>query len=273
MAHILDNITFAWSYHESLLAALYKPAMVFKQISFVDLLDESLQCACNHAQRLKGFCDPQTLHEVTSFSQPGLHVRTIDLRIIQHRHLRHAVAQGLNHIPVRPTDIAEAVKTILNAFDQLVDILGIEYMDSSLLAARQYIHITCHDTLKAAAKANKYGFCFSGPYLFDSHAVQNELRWLLQNGFCSSLDKASNNTCFLYIKHIRLMALERLVGTDFFPCKIGEVWQLPTAILDQVCVELRNILPEFLPPYQALPYLMATFKQYKGKYRWLTNAF
>ena len=273
MTHILDNITFAWSYHESLLAALYKPAMVFKKFSFVDLLDVSLQCACNHAQRLKGFYDPQTLHELSSFNQPGLHVRTTDLRIIQHRHLRHAVAQGLNHIPLRTTDIAQAVKTVMYAFDQLVEILGIEHMDSNLLAAHQYVHSTCRDTLKAAAKTNKFGLRFSGSYLFDSQAVQNELRWLLQNLFCSGLDKASNNACFLCIKHIRLMALERLMGSDFLPCKTGEVWQLPTAILDQVCVELWNILPEFLPPYQALPYLMATFKQHKGKYRWLTNAF
>jgi hypothetical protein len=96
---------------------------------------------------------------------------------------------------------------------------------------------------------------------------------LLQNVYCSGLDKASNNACFTCIKHIGLMALERLMCNDFLPCKSGQVWQLPTAILDQVSVDLRNILPEFLPPYQALPYLMATFKQRKRKYRWLTNAF
>ena len=82
VAHILDNIIFAWSYNESLLAALYKPAMVFKKISFANLLDESQHCACKHAQRLIGFCNPQTLNEVSSFSQAGLHVQIIDLRII-----------------------------------------------------------------------------------------------------------------------------------------------------------------------------------------------
>lgn len=36
--------------------------------------------------------------------------------------------------------------------------------------------------------------------------------------------------------------------------------------------DLSKLLPECLPPYQALPYLMATYKQHKAKYRWLTNA-
>jgi hypothetical protein len=43
--------------------------------------------------------------------------------------------------------------------------------------------------------------------------------------------------------------------------------------LDQVSLDLASILPEFPLPYQSLPYLMATYKQHKGKYRWLTNAF
>jgi hypothetical protein len=273
LCHILDDITFAWSYNESLAAALYRPASVFKKISFANLLNDSQQCACTHAQRLIGFCDPQTTNEVSRFSQSGLHVRTTDLRIIQHRQLRHALSQGLNHIPLRPTDIAQIVRIIMSAFDQLVNILGLDHADSQLLEARRYLHVTCLDTLKAAARVNKFGFRYSGPYLFDIPAVRNELQWLLQNVYCSGLDKASNNACFICIKHIRLMALDRLMGNDFSPCKLGQVWQLPTAILDQVSVDLRNILPEFLPPYQALPYLMATFKQHKGKYRWLTNAF
>jgi hypothetical protein len=36
--------------------------------------------------------------------------------------------------------------------------------------------------------------------------------------------------------------------------------------------ELKNILPESLPHYSSLPYLMATYKVHKKKYRWLTNA-
>jgi hypothetical protein len=69
------------------------------------------------------------------------------------------------------------------------------------------------------------------------------------------------------------MALERLMGNDFLPCKVGLIWTLPSAVLDQVSSDLKDILPEFLPPYQALPYLMATYKQHKNKYRCLINAF
>jgi hypothetical protein len=178
LCHILDDITFAWSYNESLAAELYKPAAVFKKNSFANLLDDSQHCACTHAQRLIGFCDPQTLNEVSNSSQSGLHVRTTDLRIIQHRQLRHALSQGLNHIPLRPTDIAQTVRIVMSAFDQLVNILGLDHTVLHLLEARRYVHVTCLDTLKAAAKVNKYGFRFSGPYLFDIQAVRNEVQWL-----------------------------------------------------------------------------------------------
>ena len=273
LSHILDNVTFAWSYHESLTATLYKPAAVFKKFAFVNLLDESKQCVCTQTKRLLRFCDPDTLGEVSTFSPTGVHVRTTDLRIVQHRQLRHALSQGLNHILLRPTEIAQTLRTILSAFDQMITILGLDLTDSLIMEARRYTQVTCLNTLKTAARSNKFGFRFSGPYLLDILAVKNELHWLLQNLYCSGLDKASNNACFMCIKHIRLMALQRLMCNDFLPCKVGQVWQLPTAILDQVTVDLRDILPEFLPPYQALPYLMATFKQHKGKYKWLTNAF
>jgi hypothetical protein len=69
------------------------------------------------------------------------------------------------------------------------------------------------------------------------------------------------------------MALERLMGSDFLPYKNNNIWSLPSAILDQVARGLKLILPEFVLPYQSLPYLMATYKQHKSKYRWLTNAF
>ena len=161
----------------------------------------------------------------------------------------------------------------MSAFDQLINILGLDHIGSLILAACSYTHITCLNTLKIAATSNKYGVRFFGTYLLDIQVVRNKVYWLLQNLYCSGLGKASNNACFICIKHIHLTALERLICNDFLPCKVGQVWQLPTAILDQVFVDLRNILPEFLPPYQALSYLMATFKQHKGKYRWLTNTF
>jgi hypothetical protein len=109
--------------------------------------------------------------------------------------------------------------------------------------------------------------------LLDIPPVKNEIEWLLQHLYCSGLDKATNNACFICIKHIRLQALERLSGSDFAPCKANLLWSLPSAILDQVLEELKEILPESPPPYQALPYLMATYKQHRAKYCWLTNAY
>jgi hypothetical protein len=67
--------------------------------------------------------------------------------------------------------------------------------------------------------------------------------------------------------------LERLLGVDFVPCKTNLIWILPSQILDQVSQDLKRIIAKSPPPYQTLPYLMATFKQHKGKYRWLINAY
>ena len=69
------------------------------------------------------------------------------------------------------------------------------------------------------------------------------------------------------------MAYERLSSPDFQPCKDDSTWLLPTHMLDKVCEDLSIILPELTVKHKALPYLMATYKQHKKKYRWLTNAF
>ena len=56
------------------------------------------------------------------------------------------------------------------------------------------------------------------------------------------------------------------------PCKNGAFWELPSFILDKITHALSQLLSKSLPPFQALPYLMAIFKQHKAKYMWLTNA-
>lgn len=270
---LIEEITFAWMYADPLASVLYQPAMVFKKFSFIQLLDPTSSCLCTSAKRLIRFCDPQTCHELSSHAPSGLHVRTMDLTIIQHKELRHAIAQGLNHIPLQPTHIAKAVAAIMQAYAQLTQILNLESLQFPVVEAQQKLHATCLSILKAAARSNKHGFRVSTQSLFDIPAVKNESQWILQHLFCVGLDKASNNACFLCIRHIRLMAVERLNGMDFAPCTRSLIWLLPTAILDQVSNDLKLILPEFPPPYQSLPYLMATYKQHKGKYRWLTNAF
>jgi hypothetical protein len=80
-------------------------------------------------------------------------------------------------------------------------------------------------------------------HTFDISAVKNEMQWIFQHLYCSGLDKASNNACFICIRHIRLMAFERLSGNDFIPCKRNDIWSLPSAILDQVSNDLASILP------------------------------
>ena len=48
---------------------------------------------------------------------------------------------------------------------------------------------------------------------------------------------------------------------------------MPTSIQDQIKRELTSLLPECPISYEALPYLMATYKLHKTKYNWLTNAY
>jgi hypothetical protein len=272
LCSFVENITFAWSYDHNLTSVLYKPAAVFKQFSFFHLLHENETCACTSTARLRSFCDPLTITETSRFCKASIHVRTMNINIIQHKKLRSAICQGLNHIPLQPTIIAKAIASIMQAFDQLVQLLHLDQLQFPIEAARSQLHTTCLSILKASSQANKYGFRFSGSFLFDIAAVKNETEWLLKHLFCSGLDKATNNAFFICIRHIRLQALERLSGDDFSPCKTGSLWDLPSSILDKVSEDLSNVLPECLPPFQSLPYLMATYKQHKAKYRWLTNA-
>ena len=56
----LDFIALSWSYHKNLSTKFYQPSKVFKQFSFVDLLDDSAAYICMSALRLKPFLDPLT---------------------------------------------------------------------------------------------------------------------------------------------------------------------------------------------------------------------
>ena len=193
--------------------------------------------------------------------------------IIQHPSLRQALKQGLNHIVLRPTNIAQAVAVALDAFDQLVTILHLDQIGFPINEARERLHSISLNALKAASRSNKYGFRQSGKFLLDLIPVQNEIEWLLKNLYCAGLDKAANNACFICIKHIRLQALERLMGQDFSPCKSNDIWELQTSIFNTVKGQLIVLVPECPPIFNALPYLMATYKLYKAKYRWITNAY
>ena len=162
----------------------------------------------------------------------------------------------------------------INAFQQLFTILNLESFHVSFDDVVAFFRSHYLLTLQNAAHVNKFGLRFTGPYLFDIRAVKNEMQWLCSYFYVSRLDKANNNAYFLCIKHIRLQAYQRLMGEDFTPwvSSLTGSGLLPTAVLDSVRDELLVILPESPPVYTALPFLMAVFKQYKFKYRWLTNA-
>ena len=273
MVPCIADIMFAWKYHDKLSSTFYKPAEVFKKFSFIHLLDEADQCACLQAKRLSRFLDEQTRNETSSYAAAQVHVRSVDINLIQHRDLRQAVSMGLNHIPLKPTSIAVSIATILDAFMQLIHILKLEQLGLPVSEAMEWLRTSCLEQLKSAARSNRSGLRHSGQDLLSQKAVQNELNWILSRLYCSGLDKASNNACFICIKHIRLLALERLSCQDFSPCKEGQMWLIQSQVLEQVAREIKELVPQLQISSMALPYLMATYKLHKGKYRWLTNAF
>ena len=85
---------------------MYKPSSVFTNLSLIHFLDDQIQCVCSIATWLRRFCDPLTFNEHFDFCKLGTHVRTMDLNIIQHSGLHQALKQGLNHVVLRPTNIA-----------------------------------------------------------------------------------------------------------------------------------------------------------------------
>lgn len=273
LAQALPDVMFSWRYHDNLSSIFYKPAEVFKKFSFVHLLDCNEHCICLHAKRLTRFLDSQTSLEGSAFGPAQIHVRTVDVNLIQQKELRDAVSMGLNHIPVKPTNLAACVSTALDAFDQLCQILNLETVGLPIDEAKEWIRSTCLAELKHAAKNNRAGLRFSGHDLLAQKHVQNEISWITSKFYCSGLDKATNNICFVCIKHVRLLALERLSGPDFVPCKDDTDWILPSRILLGVTSDISALVPQLKISSQALPYLMSTFKMHKGTYRWLTNAF
>lgn len=269
----IADIRFAWRYHRNLAATLYRPSEVFKKFTFTQLLNPCDECSCLKVQRFKKFLDVSTLNETSSHAKAQVHVRTMDVKIIQHTGLREAVSMGLNHVPLKPTDISVSIATALDAFLQFTQILDLENLGLPILEATEWTRAACLEQLKAASKSNRSGLRFSGPDVLLLNAVQNEISWITSKLYCAGLDKATNNACFICVRHIRLMALERLSGPEFLPCKIDSTWTKPTDILEQITKELSDLVPQLSIPFLALPYLMATYKQHKNKYRWLTNAF
>lgn len=269
----LDDVAFSWMYDRNIASKVYKPSDVFKNFSFLHLLEDNATCICLTTHRFRPFLDPLTKLETSDVCKSSIHVRTMDPKIVQHPQLRSALIMGLNHIPLRPTNFREAIEATMQTYQHLYEILRLQDLGLDFHVTSKYLKQLCLEQLQIAAKTNKFGFRSSGPYLFNIPAVSNELHWLLSHLYISGLDKANNNACFMCIRHIRLQAYQRLMGEDFFPCKFEGKWELPTIVFDTVKEELVSLLPEIPPQFNALPFLMALYKQHKQKYRWLTNAF
>ena len=92
----------------------------------------------------------------------------------------------------------------MDAFEQLVDILQLASLKFPLEEAHSYMHSKCLNALKNASKNNIFGFKNTAKFMLDLPAIKNEINWLLKHLYCSGLDKATNNTYFTCIKHIRL---------------------------------------------------------------------
>ena len=270
MIPLMLNIMFAWSFMPNVSKFCYRPALVFKEFNVGSLLNGSYQCVCNNSKRLVQFLDPDTIDDTNE--NPKMHVRTMDTRIIHHHGLRNAITLGLNHIPLRNTNIREAIQVIVDAFGQVCQILRVDEIINVELASNM-VRAMARDKLLSAMKGNLFGFRYSKPYLFSEKAVEDELSWLLKHVFISGLDKATSNASFICIAHIRTQAMLRLNSPDFVPCRNNEDWESIEDVTHRVKIELKSILSELSIYEDELPYIMAIYKVHKKKYRWISNAF
>ena len=229
----LLNLIFAWTYHPNVSVYCYKPSMVFKNFDVSTLEDDKDNCICHSSRRFARFLDKDTSGKNGEGIGNKGHVRTMDLNIVQHKGLRHAIKMGLNQIPLRPTLIFEAIQVVFDAFLQVCQVLNIEHLMDMEKAGKK-IRTRCRLILLEASKLNKFGFKYSQPFLFNDNVVNNELNWLLEHVYISGLDKASNNACFICVDHIRRQTLERLNSPDFLPCVNNGQWSSIEEITDNI---------------------------------------
>lgn len=159
---------------------------------------------------------------------------------------------GLNHIPLKPILSCDAIRATSQAFSILFDMLKMYKYNIELDTALTVLHCICADRLRGASRVNKFGFKFSDQFLFDIPAVQNELKWLLSHFYISGVEKAANNASFMCIRHMHFQAYQRLMGSDFEPCKNDAIWLLPTAVLEMV---KENMVLNFPLPLMLCPFL------------------
>ena len=121
---LLLNIMFAWNFSPNVSKFCYKPALVFKEFSVESLMSGSYNCICAKFKRLAQFVDPGTMDD--NYHDPRAHLRTMNTRIIHHHGLREAITLGLNHVPLKNTNIQEAIQVVVNTFVHVCQLLKVE---------------------------------------------------------------------------------------------------------------------------------------------------
>ena len=89
--HALFNIIFAWCYHPTMSVFYYKPCMIFKKIEISNSWKKKAKCICHSSNRLRKFIYPVAIDNEQEDESLKGYVRTMDLSIIQHKGLRHAL--------------------------------------------------------------------------------------------------------------------------------------------------------------------------------------
>ena len=136
----LFNIMFAWTYHPNVSMFCYRPSMVFKKFDIAKLNMVEDNCICQLSKRFSKFIDMDTSTCTNEGKRECGHVRTMDLSIIQHKGLRHALKMGLNQIPLRPTIIHEAIQVVHDTFLQVCEVLNITHIVDMDMAIKEVRH-------------------------------------------------------------------------------------------------------------------------------------
>jgi hypothetical protein len=148
---ILLNLMFAWSFFPNVSRYCYKPAIVFKEFDVSLLINGTYTYLCNKAKRFYKFLNMETIND--EMNSPMAHVRIMDTNIIHHLGLREAIALGLNHIPLRNTNIQEIIQVVMDTFMQICQVLRLEGC-LDINSATKMVRTRCKEILMSAFKSN-----------------------------------------------------------------------------------------------------------------------
>lgn len=127
---------------------------------------------------------------------------------------------GLNHILLQPTDIRKAVQSIMQAFDETLDVLkrlGHAFHDAWIEGTATKVCERAWSQLKDTCRARRYSQVRQ-PYILESEEHLDEISWLQKHLYIAGLDKAANTPCFICLTLIWSQALVRLSSIEFLYC-------------------------------------------------------